>query len=507
MTYGGARLAHRLARAASTRCRSRRSRSGSTGRPRASCCSTRTGRSRRSSIPSLTTQYRLAWGDVRAGLAKIAVAPRVDATVQRARAHGNGQARGRRTRAVQLQRQADGRPAGRPVATSTTDDARRVQPCAPAPLQTRARTASAARRATGSRRACRRRCLSRETRSLAAALAARARRGPRPRSPSTTRAARREAVVPRATTTPGRSGRRRRSSFPVKVAVIDSGHRRHASRARRPRRRGAVVRRRLAVPSTTQGHGTFVAGEIAANPSNSEGIAGLAFNAQLMIAKVVRPDGTVSLQGEVAGDPLGGRQRRARDQPQPRRRARPARSGARHVLAARAGGGRVRVLEGRRGRRRGRERPAVAGDAVEASRTIPAALPHVIGVSAVRQNGSVPGLLEPRRGLQRPRRTRRRRSSRRSRGSSSTTRGPGASTVRTRTAGRTSSATRSAPRSPRRRCRAAAALLLGQDPALTPEQVSWLLERSADDANAGDRLRAVPRRARPSTPAGGRSTC
>jgi hypothetical protein len=30
---------------------------------------------------------------------------------------------------------------------------------------------------------------------------------------------------------------------------------------------------------------------------------------------------------------------------------------------------------------------------------------------------------------------------------------------------------------------AAAALLLGQDPALRPEQVAWLLERSADDAN------------------------
>ena len=49
-----------------------------------------------------------------------------------------------------------------------------------------------------------------------------------------------------------------------------------------------------------QGHGTFVAGEIAANPSNSIGMAGLAFNARLIVAKVVGPDGTVSLPAEVA---------------------------------------------------------------------------------------------------------------------------------------------------------------------------------------------------------------
>jgi len=31
--------------------------------------------------PQVSTQYRLAWGDVRVGLAKIAVAPRIDATI------------------------------------------------------------------------------------------------------------------------------------------------------------------------------------------------------------------------------------------------------------------------------------------------------------------------------------------------------------------------------------------------------------------------------------------
>jgi hypothetical protein len=39
---------------------------------------------------------------------------------------------------------------------------------------------------------------------------------------------------------------------------------------------------------------------------------------------------------------------------------------------------------------------------------------------------------------------------------------------------------------------AAAALLLGQDPALTPDQVSWLLERSADDASPLSGCAACP---------------
>src|SRR5262249_58316648 len=39
-------------------------------------------------------------------------------------------------------------------------------------------------------------------------------------------------------------------------------------------------------------------GEIAAALNNSEGIAGIAFPAQLIIAKVVRADGTISLEGE-----------------------------------------------------------------------------------------------------------------------------------------------------------------------------------------------------------------
>src|SRR5262249_41162136 len=47
----------------------------------------------------------------------------------------------------------------------------------------------------------------------------------------------------------------------------------------------------------TEGHGTFVTGIIAANLDN-QGIVGIAYSAQLLIAKVVRSDGTIPLQAE-----------------------------------------------------------------------------------------------------------------------------------------------------------------------------------------------------------------
>src|SRR3954454_16071712 len=87
--------------------------------------------------------------------------------------------------------------------------------------------------------------------------------------------------------------------FSVKVAVIDTG-----IDGSHPDLMGRVVAARSFVggsPYTDQqGHGTFIAGLIAANPSNDLGIAGMAFNAQLMIGKVVGADGAVSLEGEVA---------------------------------------------------------------------------------------------------------------------------------------------------------------------------------------------------------------
>jgi subtilisin len=52
--------------------------------------------------------------------------------------------------------------------------------------------------------------------------------------------------------------------------------------------------------SDEQGHGTFVAGEIAAGIDDGIGIAGVAPAAQLLIAKVVLADGSISVGGEAA---------------------------------------------------------------------------------------------------------------------------------------------------------------------------------------------------------------
>ena len=80
---------------------------------------------------------------------------------------------------------------------------------------------------------------------------------------------------------------------PVKVAVIDSGIDQTL-----PDFAGRIVAARSFVGGSpfddTEGHGTFVAGEIAANLDGA-GIVGMAYTAQLLIAKVVKPDGTIPL--------------------------------------------------------------------------------------------------------------------------------------------------------------------------------------------------------------------
>jgi subtilisin family serine protease len=175
---------------------------------------------------------------------------------------------------------------------------------------------------------------------------------------------------------------------PVKIAVIDSG-----IDASHPEFAGRVLGGISYVGSNwrtdTCGHGTFVAGEIAANPFNNIGIAGLAFNAELLVAKVVEPDCNVSTEGEVkairwAVDngarvinlSIGG----TRDPAEPDLDSfSPAEESA--VEYAYSKGVLVVAAVGN-----GTQTPSMPWLYAD----YPAALPHVLGVAALRQNGSVP---------------------------------------------------------------------------------------------------------------------
>jgi hypothetical protein len=267
--------------------------------------------------------------------------------------------------------------------------------------------------------------------------------------------------------------------FSIKVAVIDTG-----IDGTHPDLMGRVSEAKSFVggsPYTDQqGHGTFIAGLIAANPTNNEGIAGIAFNAQLMIAKVVGADGNISLAGEVAAIrwaadhgarvinlSLGG----VRDPLDPKLDTYSPLEQAAIAYAYSKG---VVVV-------------AAVGNGPQSPKTpwnfahYPAALPHVIGVSAVRQNGAVPDYSN-RDAVY------------------NDVAAPGASIFSTIPRQLTDGTAECSVR-PYSDCgplefrlgvgtsfaapqvSAAAALLLGQDPTLKPDQVAWLLERSADDAS------------------------
>jgi len=83
---------------------------------------------------------------------------------------------------------------------------------------------------------------------------------------------------------------------PVRVAVIDSGiDLTHPDLSRQV----AVAKSFVGGSAQdTRGHGTIVAGIIAAQLDNDVGIAGLAPAAELVVAKVVSPNGTISVQSE-----------------------------------------------------------------------------------------------------------------------------------------------------------------------------------------------------------------
>ena len=274
----------------------------------------------------------------------------------------------------------------------------------------------------------------------------------------------------------------------VRVAVIDSG-----IDGTHPDLQDRIAASRSFVGGSAltdqQGHGTFVAGLIAAQVNNGEGIAGIGFPAQLVVAKVVRPSRTVSLEAEVAAIrwavdqgarvinlSLGG----LRD---PRRPDRDTYS----ALEAAA----IRYAH-----TRGVVVVAAVGNADQAPTSpwpfasYPAALPHVVGVSALGRDGSVPvfsnrdpiynDIAAPGQDIVStfPRQLTNDRPTCDEQGYS-----PCGPEEYRRAEGTSFAAPQVA---------AAAALLLATRPALQPDQVASLLERSSVDANASTGCRRCP---------------
>ncbi|MHB1244231.1 MAG: S8 family serine peptidase, partial [Gaiellaceae bacterium] len=85
---------------------------------------------------------------------------------------------------------------------------------------------------------------------------------------------------------------------PVRVAVIDSG-----IDGSHPELAPRIVGSRSFVGGSArvdeEGHGTFVAGLIAATVDNAQGIAGMAPSAELLVAKVVDGDDLIDVEAEV----------------------------------------------------------------------------------------------------------------------------------------------------------------------------------------------------------------
>lgn len=276
---------------------------------------------------------------------------------------------------------------------------------------------------------------------------------------------------------------------PVRVAVIDSGL--DGGHPEFPRSRIWQARSWVGGSALTdeQGHGTFVAGEIAAAIDNNEGIAGMAFPAQLVIAKIARSDQSIDV----------------RDEAQAIRWA--ADVGAR-VINLSIGGlrnpfnprtdtySKVEAAAIEYAVRKGAVLVAAVGNSDEAPQSpwlyasYPAALPHVIGVSALSPTGNVPNFSDRDRIYNDisapgqeiystlPRALTSFRPLCMNQGYSD------CGTDEFRHAAGTSFA---APQ-----VTAAAALLLALKPALQADQVANILERSATDVNASNGCKSCP---------------
>ena len=175
---------------------------------------------------------------------------------------------------------------------------------------------------------------------------------------------------------------------PVRVAVIDSG-----VDATHPELVDKIAKAETFVGGSArvdeQGHGTFVAGVIAAAFDNASGIAGMAPSAELLVAKVVDTDNLIDVEAEarairwavqngarVINLSIGG----FRDPRDPDQDAFSPLEAA--AVGYAHGHGAVVV--------------AAVGNSLEDPpvpwpyASYPAALPHVLGVSALTRNGSVP---------------------------------------------------------------------------------------------------------------------
>ena len=265
--------------------------------------------------------------------------------------------------------------------------------------------------------------------------------------------------------------------FTVRVAVIDSG-----VDLGHPELKNRVVAHRSFVGGTvadTLGHGTFVAGEIAAIADNTTGIAGLAPPARLVVAKVVRDDGTIPPRAEARAIRWAVQQ------------------GARVVNLSLGstrdpsdpsidGFSRVEQRAIEYAVRHGALVVAAAGNGNDAPEkpwpwaSYPAAFPHVLGVGAYGRSGGVPSfsnrddryvdLIAPGmdifsllpRPLTAP---------------FSACLEQGYSSCGGKDYKHADGTSFSSPQ-----VAAAAALLFGEEPALRPDQVSALLKLSADDA-------------------------
>ena len=238
----------------------------------------------------------------------------------------------------------------------------------------------------------------------------------------------------------------------------------------------------------TLGHGTFVRGLIAAGVDNGIGIAGLAPSAELLVAKVVSPSRSIPIEAEakavrwavengarVINMSLGG----IRDPIDPNRDSY-SRLEADAVAYAVSNG--VVVV-------------AAVGNADQAPASpwpyasYPAALPHVIGVSAIAEDGSVPKFSNRDRDLQRPGRSRPTRSSRSSR-ARSRRRFPSCSEQGYSSCGPDEYREAQGTSFAAPQVSAAAAVLLSLRPKLSPEQVSAILSATAVDQTPRPAARA-----------------